>query len=169
MNKRGAYFFVLDALIGSAIFLISVVMIINSSINTPTTGPSYLLSEDIMTLLLNTPVIEFRDPYLSQIAKQGQITNLQQSLFHQIAEFHYTGKSGYATNLTRSIIESVLPEQFGMNYSIIVDGVPTTIYSRLVNSIPEATFQLSSRKITFLTINQTEYFGPDITELRIWN
>ncbi|MBU0471375.1 MAG: hypothetical protein KKF89_06120 [Nanoarchaeota archaeon] len=173
MKKRGAYFFVLDALIGGAIFLISIILIIGSYLNTPQTLQAYETTEDIMNLLLNTKVTEFQDPerIISYLAKNGYITNSEQTLFEQISELHYKEEHQLAYNLTKSILNSILEEQYGINYTIYEkkSGINTTIYNRSGESIENSNFMLSSKKITFLVANETTFFGPDITELRVWN
>ncbi|MBC8501176.1 MAG: hypothetical protein H8D38_05450 [DPANN group archaeon] len=169
MKKRGAYFFVLDALLGGAIFLISVVMIMGSYMNVPQTKQSYVLAEDLMNVLLNTKVIEFRDPFIQYLADNGNITNPEQTLFQQIAELHYKDEDNLAFNLTRNILDSLLPEQYGVSYIIMEEDKNTTIYNRSIDRINISKFTISSKKITFFAINQTDYFGPDITELKIWN
>ncbi|NQU98904.1 hypothetical protein HQ533_05550 [Candidatus Woesearchaeota archaeon] len=173
MKKRGAYFFVLDALIGGAIFLISVVMIMGSYMNAPQTKQTYTLAEDLMDLLLKTKVIEFRDSegVVAFLSDNGYITNPQQSLFQQIAELHYTNNDELAFNLTKVIVDSLLEDQYGMNYTIreTKTGINTTIYNRSAETLESAQFTLTSRKITFFSLDETTFFGPDITEFKIWS
>lgn len=169
MNKRGAYFFVLDALIGGTIFLITIVMILNSYVGVPQTRQSYMIAEDLSAFLLNTKIIEYRDPYITELDEKGLITNPHQSIFQQIAQFHYTGENGLAHNLTKRVFNSLVSEQYGISYSIIEDGTETMIYNRSVEKIVSSRFLLSSRKISFFAVNQTTYYGPDIVELRLWN
>lgn len=171
MNKRGAYFFVLDALLGGAIFLISIVIIMGSYINTPQTRYSYTQAEDLMNLMLNTKVIEFRNDYIELLYNSGRITNTEQTLFEQISEFYYTGKSEEAHNLSKIILTSVLPEQFGIMYSIIDSETDTRtiLFNKSVEIINNSNFQLNTKKISFYATNETEFKGPNIVEIRIWN
>ncbi|MFH1770378.1 MAG: hypothetical protein ABH828_02360 [archaeon] len=169
MNKRGAYFFVLDALIGGTIFLITVVMILNSYVGTPQTRQSYMIAEDLSSFLLNTKIIEYRDPYITDLDERGLITDPHQSIFQQIVQFHYTGENELAHNLTSSVFNSLVSEQYGISFLIVENGVETIIYNRSVDKLASAQFHLASRKISFFAINQTDYYGPDIVELRLWN
>lgn len=171
MDRRGAYFFVLDALIGSAIFLITIVIIMGSYLNVPLSKQTYILAEDLVVVMLNTKVIEFRDPYIQTLFDRGNITNPEQSIFEQINEFHYTNMRAEAFNLTRNIINSLLPEQFGASYSIInmSNNEKTIIFNRSVEKINISQRYFSTKKISFFSINQTSYIGPDIVEFAIWN
>lgn len=171
MRRRGAYFFVLDALIGGAIFLLSVVLILGSFLNAPQTKQTYVLAEDLMNLMLSTKVIEFRDPYLQVLSERGFVNNTEQSLFEQIVELHYRGYVNETHNLSESIIDSLLPEQFGASFNIIntTNNNRTILFNRSLNKLNTSSRFLSSKKIAFYSINQTSFFGPDIVEMTIWN
>jgi len=164
MRKRGSYFFVLDAMIGGAIFLVTVIIIISSQLNTPDKRQSYLLANDVMYLLSTTKIIDFRNPYISTLANDGNITDYEQSLFLQISEFYYTNRTELAKNLTKAVLETVILEQYGVSYSI-GDEI---IYNRFMDRFNHSRMALTSRKLSFLIINETTYFGPDVAELKIW-
>ncbi|MBU0665950.1 MAG: hypothetical protein ABIC91_04700 [Nanoarchaeota archaeon] len=164
MKKRGSYFFVLDALIGGSILLLSLVVIFSSYLNTPKLKQSYTLSDDIMTFMLNTKVEEYITTYSLKLIRNKNITNTKNTLFEQIAIFHYEEKNELATNYTRDIIQTVLPEQYGIMYSIN----ESEIYNRSIDRYNKSRFLLSSRKMTFFKINQTSVYGPTITEVQIW-
>ncbi|MBU1202002.1 MAG: hypothetical protein KJ583_06050 [Nanoarchaeota archaeon] len=164
MRKRGSYFFVLDAMIGGAIFLVTVIIIISSQLNTPDKRQSYLLANDVMYLLSTTKIIDFRNPYISTLANDGNITDYEQSLFLQISEFYYTNRTELAKNLTKAVLETVILEQYGVSYSI-GDEI---IYNRFMDRFNNSRMALTSRKLSFLIINETTYFGPDVAELKIW-
>lgn len=168
MEKRGAYFFVLDAIIAGAIFIITTVIVLGSYLNTPTTDQSYLLAEDTMKFMLNTKIKDFHDPQVLEWAENGDINNPEQSIFQQVAEFYFLNMDSHATNLTRIIIESLWPQQYGVSYSIIEETQNQTIYERYSERIPNSKFLQTSRKLTFFKINETSYFGPAISEVRIW-
>ena len=164
MNKRGAYFFVLDALIAGAIFIITIMMVLSSNINNPSTTETYNLAESTMNFILNTKVKEFTHPYINKLYSE-ELINGEHTLFEQITELHYTGKKEETYNLTRIVLEIMLEEQYGINYSI--GG--QTIYNRSQEKRDKARFLLSSQKITFFTGSLTEYHDPEITEVQIWN
>lgn len=170
MNKRGAYFFVLDALIGGSIFLVSVILILGSYMNVPETRQSYLLAEDLMSIIQTTKIIDFRDPYIEYLADNGSITNPEQSLFQQIAQLHYVGKQNQSYNLTKNILLSLITEEYGVSYSIIngTSNETTIIFNQSVERENLSKRMLSSRKIVFYAVEQTSFFGPDIVELRLW-
>lgn len=165
MNKRGAYFFVIDALIGGAIFLISIIVILGSYMTTAETRQSYLIAEDVMMMLQTTKVLEFRNDYIISLISNGSITNYNQPLSQQIAEFYFTDQTTLATAMTGNILTSIIPEQYGIIFSI--DEHP--IFNRTIaRDINESRIVLSSRKIVFIATNQTQFYGPNITELKVW-
>jgi len=164
MGKRGAYFFVLDAIIGGAIFVITIILILGSQLNQPESKQTYLLSNDIMNLLTTTKVVDYRDTYVSSLISSNRINNYEQSLFNQIAEFYYQNQTGLAKNFTENILYKLIPEQYGLSYSL---GT-FVVYNRSIGKLNNSRIVLTSRRITYFALNQTELFGPDISELKIW-
>ena len=164
MNKRGAYFFVLDAIIGGAILLVTLVTIMNSNFNAPNTKSTYTLAEDTLNFMHNTKVINYRSEYVNSLLDQGIINDPELTIFEQTATFYYNNNFSLARNFTKKILDSVLENQYGVSYSI--DN--TTIYNRSLSNINISNFVLTSRKIVFVTENATTQFGPDIVEMRVW-
>ena len=171
MDKRGAYFFVLDALIGGAIFIISLIVIISSFMNAPQTRQTLTQSDDIMNIMMSTKIIEFRNDYVEYLKDTNQIVNHDNTIFEQIVEFHYEGMENHTYNLTKSILNNLIGEQYGISYGIVnmSNGNTFVIYNRSMNDINNSRFVLTSRRITFYAPNETVLIGPDVTELRIWN
>jgi|FLOH01.1.fsa_nt_gi hypothetical protein len=169
MNKRGAYFFVLDAFIGAAIFLITTVLIMGSYMNKPDIRQSHTLADDTMSYIINTRVRDYADPYVIKLVNNGNITNLDITLYSQILEFHYTNHAELATNFTKNILETLWETHYGVSYNIIEeDGSSTIIYNRSTERINNSRFLLSSKRLAFYKLNETTYFGPSIAEVKVW-
>ena len=88
MKKRGAYFFVIDVFVASAIVILALILIFNFFLRRPETEQPRLYADDYMDFLLTTEVREFQNTYKWNLTQNGTITNTHQSLFDQILEFH---------------------------------------------------------------------------------
>ena len=118
-----------------------------------------------MGLLLTTKVIDYRHSYITELEDKGLITNPEQTVFQLIAEYHYTNNTNISYNITKKILESLIAEQYGISYMIGNE----TIYNRSIERFNNSRFALTSRKIAFLSVNQSIFFGPEIAELKIWS
>ncbi len=164
MGKRGSYFFVLDAIIASMIIVTTILIINNSNFYQPETRQTFLIANDIMDLMVDTSIKDYRNDYINFLFESNIIEDYDQSIADQIAMFHYSGDNDYATNLTKNVIEELLLEQYGISYSID----DTIIYSRTTDRINNSNFVLTSKRIIFVSTNETVFYGPDIGELKIW-
>lgn len=165
MNKRGAYFFVVDAILGGSIFLITLIIIMSSHINDPIKIQNRLLAEDTMDFLMNTKILDFKNNNLNRLQIEGHITNLENTLFQQISEFYYKGNDTLAANFTSNLLELLLSNQYG--YSYYIGG--ELIYNTSAETLNTSRVHLTSRKITFYVPNETNMYGPEIAELRLWS
>ena len=117
MNKRGAYFFVIDALIAASIIILSLIIIFTSHAIIPEAGPTLRMVEDYTDFLINTRVREFQGVYVQSLVDDGNITDQDNTLLEQLTEFYYYNESGIKNtteimwNFTQEISQGIISEQ----------------------------------------------------------
>ncbi len=176
MNKRGAYFFVIDALIASTVVFLSLIIIFTTYGLQPETGPSLRALEDYTNYLINTKIRQFQGSYVGSLINDSNITNLDNSLLDQLTEFFYLNESGkdrtvMMANFTDEISKGVVPQQmsFAVYLNNTISGKWLLVYNKTNNPEPEnSKVLLSTKKISFKRINETYIYGPILLEVRIW-
>ncbi len=164
LKSRKGYYFIIDALIGSTIIVISLILILNTNQVEQPVKSKYLLAEEFSSFIINNKIEDLNDPYISTLIQNGDITNTKNTIMEQITEFYYKGNISLATNLTRDIADSVVTGKNGFSYTI----GNTTIYNRSVDRLNSSKLVVTSKKITYLLANATTMFGPEISEVKIW-
>lgn len=169
MNKRGGYFFILDVFIASAVLTLTLVIIFSSRANAPPPETSYRVADDFMAFLTTTELRDISNPHKLNLTKGGFINDSTLNLVQVLAVLNYTNAKNtsgvlWMTIFMDSISAGIIPEKYGMNYSI--NG--TSIYERTPETYATANLVLSSRRITFFRINSQELYGPVISEVKIW-
>lgn len=162
-NKKG-YFFIIDALIGSTIAVITLMLLLNANQHTQPVQSKYTLAEEFSTFITNNRIEDLNDPYIYNLTSNGYITNTKNTIMEQITLFYYEGNLSFAANLTKDIADSVLAAKNGFSYSI----GNTTIYSRGEERLNNSKLVVTSKKMTYMNANSTAMYGPQITEIRIW-
>ncbi|MFH1916650.1 MAG: hypothetical protein ABIJ21_05265 [Nanoarchaeota archaeon] len=169
MDKRGGYFFVLDVFIASSIIVLTLIIIFSSRVNSPPPETSYRTAEDFMTFLSVTEFRDISNQHKLNLTRAGFVNDTALSLLQVIALLDYTGAKNttgfpYDQIFLESIIQGILPEKYGYNYS--VNG--TAVLVKNPESYTGANLVLSAHRITFFRLNAQEIYGPVITEVRIW-
>ncbi len=180
-NKK-AYFFIIDAFVGSTIIFLSLLIIFNSHYNTPKVQTNYQAAEDYATFLMNTNIEDLNNEYYSLLMDEKIITNSKNSLTEQVTQFYYnaeylcdgdeaciTANMTLATKFLKNITDPLIPAQYGFSY-IINDSVKgnTIIYNRSIEKLQTSKVVIASKKVIFLQINSSTLFGPEMTEIKIW-
>ncbi|KYK27086.1 hypothetical protein AYK26_00100 [Euryarchaeota archaeon SM23-78] len=170
MNKRGAYFFVIDALIAGSVIFLSLILIFTTHTMVPDPTPTLRMVEDYTDFLITTKVREFQGPYVKSLTEDRNITNLDNTLLEQLTEFYYYNESGIKdtsiimNNYIQEISQGIIPDH--RNFAISMNN--TLLYSRVNRPIGDSKLVLSSRKISFKRINETFIYGPVVAEVKIW-
>ena len=173
LKKRG-YFFVLDAVMGLMVLVIGVFLITSSYIDVPQPVQVELLSDDLLNFLSNTKIKDLNNPYAGiggELWKQGEITEVENSLLQQIGEFYATNKPDTAEKFIQNVSKEIIPSQF--RYEVWMNGAilyPKTPSAEHIESKESTELLLTSKKITFGVINKTtsNLWGPYKSEVFLW-
>jgi len=167
MNKRGAYFFVIDALIASSIILLSLIIIFTTYSLRPESSPTLRMVDDYTDFLITTKVKDLGVKNFTEFVETYNITNQDNTLMEQLTEYYYHTDKDTMWNFTREIskgAKGIIPEQ--RNFAVYINH--TLIYTRNSTPAQKADLMLSSKKLSFKRINQTYVYGPVILEVKIW-
>lgn len=180
-NKKG-YFFVIDAFIGSTIIFVSLMMILNSNIKGSQLQFDYSMAEDYSTFIMNTKIQDLNNPAIANLSAEGLITNKQNTVMEQIDTFYYDAyyvctdstcaneSLNYSTRLLENLTDSLISSKYG--FSLVLKDTATgrnqTIYERSVDRLNTSQLVIASEKITFIQINSTKMFGPNIVDIKVW-
>jgi hypothetical protein len=174
-NRKG-YFFLVDSIIALGVLAIGVFLILTLYTDAPSKDEPTILSEDIMDFFANNKIKDTNNPYAGlggTLWQQGKITNAENSLLQQVAEFYANSDLDTAETFIIQLIENILPTQYKFEFWIHDLGVDTLIYPKNPSQehldSKEATEVLIPSKKIVYGINQTgEIFGPYTAEVLVW-
>lgn len=167
MNKRGAFFFIVDAVIGMLIFLTTVLVISTFFIPQHSlsgiTQNLNMVANDLFTL----PVTSLDSNLTSDIPQEYVKSSISvDELLYLLAD-----NGSYSSNIS-AIIGSVidwLPSQFGFKYHID-QGSNQLLYYRTTNSAlgeDDSKVKVSKSKITIIDSEFGLKF-PTVSEVTLW-
>ena len=168
MNKRGAYFFVIDALIAASVIALSLIIIFGTHNVRKETTPTLRMVEDYTDYLVSTKVREFQGPYRDQLVNDGNITNLDNTLLEQLTEFYFQNKTRDTTTILRNFTEEISYGIVPPQRSVSLKINNSLIFSRENLPPNQSSLRLSSKKISFKKINDSYVYGPVIIEVSVW-
>ncbi len=169
-NKQG-YFFIIDAFMGTVIIVMTLVIIMNSHLSAPDSTITYTIIGDYIRYISTTQVQDIDNEIIKDMISKGVIKDIENTLLIQNVQFYYENGTEcpncideYSYNFTRQIVEGVIPEQYGFEYSIN----STEIYSKNKQELINADLFLTGRRVVYLYINKTYIFGPVNVTIAMW-
>ena len=172
MGLKKGIFFTIDSLLAGGI--IFTVIVLASSVyikEQPSFNLNYL-SQDITKTLSTLTVKEIDNEYINERISSGDITNLDNTILEQIAEFWADDQMIFANRTASNVTDLFVPDNIG--FGMWIDS--ETIYKR---GIPIKKSLVSSKKIISgieksQTTGETRknppiLLGPVVVEVRIWN
>lgn len=170
-SKRGAYFFVIDALIGILIFATTVFVIAGFNTVTPSSD-AVTQQMDLLTEDLFATELRFVDITADYFFKMK--VNPLYDPFYTVDEFVYqmnrSGDTGDISILLGNLTAWLVPT-YGINYTIIEpSGNEYELFSRpsTISTYAESRSSLTREKVTLVGSNITHYVEPVFTKLVIW-
>ncbi|MGV8086131.1 MAG: hypothetical protein ACP5N1_00735 [Candidatus Woesearchaeota archaeon] len=169
LKKRG-YYFVIDALIGSTIIFLTLMVLLNGGTKPNKIQYNYELAEEYSSFILQTQLQDLNNPYVNKLIIDGNINDTTLTIMEQVDLFYYNNQTVYAAGIIQNLTESLISPKYGFSYYILVGSNRTEIYTRTPSPInlDDARIVIASNKITFLQINSSTLFGPALTEIKIW-
>ena len=164
----------LDAVLGTIVIVIGVILITSSYVNVPKPTQAGLLSDDLLNFLSKTKIRDLNNPYAGiggDLWKQGLITDPDNTLLQQAGEFYAKSNITLAGKFIQNVSIGIMPQQF--RYEVWMDSV--TLYPQIktpehIKSRNSTELLLTSKKITFGIMNKTtgNVWGPYKAEVFVW-
>jgi hypothetical protein len=167
-SKKGAYFFVMDAIFAGIILVTALFYIFSSYSIKPETDTAFRTTEDFANFLFSTTIRQYNSVYIWQLVNSSNITNLDTRLSDQMIIFYHRNQTSLLTNFTRDVASITVPSDRGL--IIYING--TNIYNSTNHKNPSTlnTSRLSytTKRMAFTKINQSTLYGPTWIEVNIW-
>ena len=126
LNKKAIYFST-DAVLAAMLLLGGFLFVYELSVTETTLTNIDYLSKDLLTALDAIPIGELNHPFILQEIANGNITNTQNSILEQLAEYWAKGEDAKAQQLANITIDGVLPITIGMKLQF----TPDLLYEQL--------------------------------------
>jgi hypothetical protein len=173
-NKKG-YFFVLDVGISIFVLIIGLVIVFSYYYNVYSTAQTTYFSSNIINILSNTRIISSNNLYYGYngvLYKNGNITNVNNNLMTQIAEFYYRNQTyncNFCLELIEKTINNVTSTLITDNYYYLIKIDDVIIYNTTQDiKYNESTQLIPSKRIVYGIYNNKEIFGPYGFEVWAW-
>jgi hypothetical protein len=170
LRKKG-YYFIADALIGSTIIFLSLMVIINGGFKPLKIQYDYQIAEQYSDFMLTTKIEDLSNPYVNQLLG-SYINDTSLTIMEQIDSFYYNNDLNHSRLMVQNLTESLIPDKYSFSYNIIngtgLNATTTNIFNKTLINEENADVVIVSRKITFLQIDSKTMFGPALTEIKIW-
>jgi hypothetical protein len=166
-SKKGASFFLFDAVIASGVFFMAVALILFSLSVKPEIETPRVYGEDLMEFYLETEVRDIKDDFISKLMIDRNITDPSNTLIEQILVFNYESEDQLNRNFTEIITGSKIPEYFGYNVSITNSNTIKEIYRKESGAL-EITSYITLRRIAITKLDNGKIYGPLIVTIGVW-
>ncbi|MBR9692573.1 hypothetical protein GOV07_01435 [Candidatus Woesearchaeota archaeon] len=175
-QKRGAYFFVIDAFLAASILSFTLVLLFTLFIDEPNIEQGFVYAHDYLNFLTTTEIRDFRHDDINDLITKGHITNTRLTLSEQVLIFYeemgvLPGREYNITMLLAAAAES-LPPTIAINVSL--REKPDQVWKTLLFDQPPHTdtirmTHLTARSVEYAVKNQDQLVGPYILEVDIWS
>jgi len=139
-TKKKGVFFTIDALLASGILVLAVILVANFYFVEQRTINVQYASQDLVRVFSAMTVGQVDNDYVKALISNGDIKNLNNTIFEQIGDFWAEDKIQLAKNFTKNLTEGIIPSRYG--FSVLVNG--ESVHSR---NLPVKKSLVSSRKI----------------------
>lgn len=175
MNKRGAYFFVIDAFLAATVIVGALIIIFTSRQSSTEAGPAISMVENFLRMVETTPIRNLQSNLTRQLVLDGNITDLDNTILEQITEFYYLNASGKkdTKNQTAALLKDAAGGLISEHRSIMVymytnSSEKNLVFNKSLFSQERAGLLLTGKRINFKMINDSFIYGPVVFEVKLW-
>jgi hypothetical protein len=168
MGKRGAYFFVIDAVMAGVVIVAVLMFIFGTYTLAPIEDPTLRSAEDFMNYVSNTKIRESDSDLIRNLTLNGTITRLDNTFMDQMVIFYYMGNNSLLENITLEIVKTIIPKDRGVLIYLNQSLIYNSTINKNASTINESRLLISSKRIGFHMINETLIYGPAWMEVKVW-
>lgn len=159
-EKKGALFFTIDTMLAALMFAFTVVVVLSFFFSEQVTEDITVVLNNYNDYVANTKMETFvtvqRDVYTDARSAKPDL-----AVYEQVAYLVNTGQEGKAESFVSNVTSRVLPEHFGVQYSLD----DTVVYS---SGDFDASVNISSVLLTYFIDKDGLVQGPNVTRISIW-
>ncbi len=166
-NRKGAYFFVIDVIIGLFIFLIAIFIITSYSRFSPSFGSVEQTMNALEYKFFRQPLtkVDPGNPFLAMLKENNSLYSSSFTVDEYVYVLYNNSDPVNASALLANL-STWLPANVGFNYTI--DGLEIYSQQAASKTLEESGVKISSKKLTLVSANITTFYDLAITELVIW-
>ena len=169
-DRKGAYFFVIDAFIAAAILSLTLVLIFNLFVSPTRTEQSFSFAHDLISFLTQTEVRDYRHSDITDMISKGHINDIRNTLSEEILIFFDKNDFGNASIILNASTQS-LPQTLAINVSIFdpATSTSTPLYERKEGSGLSKRSHLTARSVEYALDEQNQIIGPYVLRVEVWS
>jgi hypothetical protein len=118
MKRQKGFYFTTDAVLATVLLLTGLLLFARFFVHQPQTDQTDVMSKDLLNTLNEITIEEFDEPFIRQEIGNKNITDLNKTVLLQIGEYWSTNESDKARNLSRLLVERLVPENYGINITL---------------------------------------------------
>lgn len=182
MHKKG-YFLTIDAFVAIGVIVIGIIIVLSQYSFKPYEPQYSSYSRDLMNSLSSTQIYKINDdgyPYLKQYKNSSNITNMDNTVYEQLAEFVLRADYGcvpdcmhMAENLTREITNKSIAPQYSYTIRLYNSTDGYLLYNRTFinpfgeeNKMSKSSYVASSKGIVSAVYE--DHLAVYVTEVVVW-
>lgn len=160
--KKGI-FFTIDSLIAAGILMLAILIVPQFYSSGKEKSNVDYVSKDLVNVFSTLSVGKMDNRHVQNLISNGDIVNVNNTIFEQLGEFWLGNELDLAKNFTKNITEEIVSKSYGL--SLLIDG--NEIYSR---NLPIKNELVSSRKISTQISEDSGIYTSTILvmEVRVW-
>lgn len=126
------------------------------------------LNREIMERFTTTNINALNNDEVRAMFVQNKITNIENTVAQQVAEFYYDGENDLAQNLTRIFVQSFVSVELNVEVRIENTSNSLILYDNEPRTPREDAQIISSQNRDVIGFREDETFGPYTFKIDIW-
>jgi hypothetical protein len=174
LNNKKGYFFTFDVALSIFVLIIGLIIVFSYLFNVYQTYQTSYYSTNIMNILFDTKIKDSQNKYFGfngTLVNNENITDLNNNIITQIAEFYYRNQTGctFCLDLINKTIHNMTTTLISDNYYYIVKIDDNVVYNSTQNiQYYNASQLIPSKTIIYGIYNNKFIYGPYNFEVWAW-
>jgi len=168
MDKRGVYFFVIDAIIAGAILFATLMFIFSTHTVTPDREPTLRVSEDFLQYITTTKLREYESVIVDNMILDRNISNLDNTLLDQMVIFYYLQNNESLAYFVDDVASRIVAQDRGLLIYINDQLAYNSTGHKSADTLNSSNLVITSKKMGFHRVNWTTVSEPIWVEVKVW-
>ena len=165
-NKSQIFFF--DLIFSFVILVVSLGLFFTYFLVVNDNEDIHTLNREVLERFTTTNINALNNEEVREMFVRNEITNIQNTVAQQVAEFYYDGENELAQNLTSIFISSFSSTELNIVVEIYNTTDSYVLYSTELRNSKEDSDVVSSQTRDVIGFRNGESFGPYTFNIDIW-